>query len=296
MKKYQVFRDKKLNELFEKKGYVKIPFLSEEEIKTLQEAFEEISIKGFELNNKKEIQFGTLSENIGLKVFQNEKIKSCFEKAAQKHLNKYKHTIGTFIIKAIGADAFGPHLNETYVDENKYHSIVVWIPLSDINQNHGTLWVVEESHNKFNFLIHRHRISLYFDHLREYLLKNKFLKPIDVKQGEAIIFHDRLIHYSSSNKSNKPRIVAAAFMRPEPATMVRYEVDKRKKTIAEYRFSNDNISTYVNPNLLEMERTKTLPFKHNKISQLDFDYHYKGISELRWFEKIIYILKEFNKK
>ncbi len=136
--------------------------------------------------------------------------------------------LSTFITKWPGPDSgFAPHQDPTLVDERTAVGVTVWIPLRDVDQENGMLWVVPGSHrvpggfrvadvDQFAFadceadIIERHGAG------------------IPLAAGEILVFDNRVIHFSLPNRSTEPRVVASFGLRPAdgPSTMARRSGDE----------------------------------------------------------------------
>ena len=106
------------------------------------------------------------------------------------------------------------HQDITYLLGSK-NSITFWIPLTQVNDKHGSIEIIPRSHKngiyKFNY-VGKEKIS-----------KQKYMSPKDIKlkkspklkskllkakPGDVVIFSQLLLHRSSKNYSNKIRWVA----------------------------------------------------------------------------------------
>jgi hypothetical protein len=102
-------------------------------------------------------------------------------------------------------------------------SVTVWCPLVDTDEENGTLQVVPGSH-KIVPDVANIRCEPFFRPVEEALLA-RYLEPICLAAGEALIFDDSLIHYSSENRSAAPRVAVQLETVPAEATTVLYYLD-----------------------------------------------------------------------
>jgi hypothetical protein len=108
-----------------------------------------------------------------------------------------------FLVKGIGGNSIlRLHQDWSIIDERKYRAYSLWIPLCDSTTKNGTLYAMKGSH-KFPLNIRGTGIPSKYGPL--FNEAEKYLKPIKVKAGEALLFDSRLLHYSPPNKSNKSR-------------------------------------------------------------------------------------------
>jgi len=129
----------------------------------------------------------------------------------------YKSVINSFIIKVPGPQSeFTLHQDSTGLDEMKYSSLSVWIPLQDTNLENGTLCMVPKSH-RFFYPYRGISFSSSFAHFEDLL--RTYLVPLDLKAGDIVMFDNRTVHYSHLNKSNADRVVVMSGLYPKEATI-----------------------------------------------------------------------------
>ena len=126
---------------------------------------------------------------------------------------------GSFLIKREGKNsALQAHQDWNIVDEEKFASYNLWVPLVDVDEFNGTLAVLPGSH----LLSQTYRgpgIPSPLAHLEKKLIKH--LKPLKVKAGQCVLYNHRLIHGSPPNKKlNSARSVVVAGLIPEQAEMI----------------------------------------------------------------------------
>ena len=126
-----------------------------------------------------------------------------------------------FLIKPSGENTeFELHQDWTFVDEEKYYSGNVWIPLCETEFENGTLCIIPRAHYK-NIKTLRSRTVLEIFKGREELLK-KFCVPVNLKKGQAVIFQHSVPHYTPSNTSQKMRIAVACGFNSLHAPLLNY--------------------------------------------------------------------------
>lgn len=95
------------------------------------------------------------------------------------------------------------HQDLTVVDESKYRSYVLWIPLEDSTPNNGAISFLEKSHKVFrNYRLHNSKYL--FKEPEEFIKDNSIQYPIEA--GQALIFDPATLHFSGANTTNHPRI------------------------------------------------------------------------------------------
>jgi hypothetical protein len=112
-----------------------------------------------------------------------------------------------------------PHQDPAYVDESTGYSLIVWVPLSDINMENGCLHVLPKSHlwgNKNRSI----SMDWAFERFSEELWK--YLIPVETKLGDLIVFDAALIHASNTNTTDINRIAVNIPVLPVQEKMITY--------------------------------------------------------------------------
>lgn len=197
--RHTLFRDAALQKQFELNGYVTIPLLSLAEINQLQENYRHAGIDasaGFYSTS--------FSENQVLKDQLNTPINDILTSKADKLFNPYKALGSCYLSKSPGPEGEMPlHQDWTVVDENRFDSLTIWIPLQDVNEWNGAMRVVPGSH-RFSSILRSPSLPNPLEDVKN-LLKAQ-TRSVPLKAGEAIIFSQALIHSSPPNQSSKDRL------------------------------------------------------------------------------------------
>jgi hypothetical protein len=177
---------------------------------------------------------------------------------------------GAFLIKPPGEESeFQAHQDWTFVDEEKFVSGNVWIPLTDVNIHNGCLSVIESSQYPNIKSIRSQTIPDFFHTNREII--KPFLKPIHLKAGQALIFNHSLIHHSYSNTSGINRIAVSKGFNSAEATLLHY-LKTSDQTAELYEMPKDFVFSYDN-----LEDLKHKPINGKIIKTLS--YHDKSYSD-----------------
>lgn len=211
---YNVIRDEQMADAVTQEGITQQKLISDEQLNALQKLFDEnhnisengmfYSLYSTDLEYRSKMHFGVL-----------EALKPTLDQVFQD----YKVIYSLFIVKAYGEDQteFFVHQDPSYVDELKYSPMHIWVPLDDITADNGALCVVPRSQH----ITHPYRNISFppaFDGHNDKL--RRYLKPIYMEKGEALIFDPRLIHNSLANKTNKLRVAALVGVAPKEAELV----------------------------------------------------------------------------
>lgn len=131
----------------------------------------------------------------------------------------------SFLVKGTGGDTEFPiHQDFSDVDETRFMTYGLWLPLVDTDGADGGLCVIPQSHRKIPFTIRStSHPSLYLG--VEHERAAKLLRPLRVKAGQACIFAHNLFHGSRRNGSGQVRPIIHAGIYPYEARQVHYYVE-----------------------------------------------------------------------
>jgi hypothetical protein len=268
-----IFNDTTLQINFETSGFVIVNLLNEAELNLLLETYNQY------LGKNVFTHFTT--SNVSLPTEIKHEIANRIDKIVLPKISNLMSDItfwpGAFLIKPSGENSeFQAHQDWTFVDEEKFVSGNVWIPLSDVDIYNGCLSVVESSQYPNIRSIRSQTIPDFFHTNRE--IVKPFLKPLCLKAGQALIFNHSLIHYSCSNTSGINRIAVSKGFNSCGATLHHY-LKTSNQTAELYEMPENFIFNYDN---LEVLKIKPINGKMLK----NFKYYDKFYSEWEIFEFI----------
>jgi ectoine hydroxylase-related dioxygenase (phytanoyl-CoA dioxygenase family) len=233
----QVFSDPILQEQFERDGYVVVPALNAEQIQALQTGYDTLvdpQPTAFESTMN--------STSPAHKRQAHEIIVGQVADTAQRYLQNYKPILGNFVRKqASESSAVPPHQDWTMVDEDKYSAVNIWIPLVDVNEHNGAIYLLKGGHAfptfiRGNYINPAYDWNLFADYHK--------LTPVFMQAGEALIYHPRCIHASPPNKSLKPRLAAGMACIPQEATPLHYHYNPEQQVLNCYEADIDFYAHY----------------------------------------------------
>lgn len=226
-----------------------------------------------------------LDTNEDYKRASNKLFKDIFNPIVDQLFYDYHVWNANLYVKPPGEGKFEIHQNWTHVKNEKDTSFTIWCPLVDTNKENGTIWLVEGSH-KILPDIATLNVPYYFKEFENKLVDN-YLKPIDCKAGDAVIFEDGVIHFSDLNRSKEPRYALQILIGPKNIKPVYYYYDKSKPELGFEVFEiNDEFFMKNNYQTFHKKPSdqKSLGFvpNHNKlISELEFKKAIKNGSKRR---------------
>jgi len=264
-----LFKDPNIQAEFEERGYVILPFLNEQEINYLLQLYKD-NFSQFEITGL----YPTHSRNsVELSLKMSDLICTAFKRAADDILTDYQFFIGHFMVKSnVDSREFELHQDWSVVYEDQFHIAQMWCPLVDTYPQNGGLFVIPGSHKFFN----NHRSgSLYRFHHKVSERTEKHILPLSIKAGYALFYHNRLIHGSFPNQSDKMRIVAMANTTSKEAGYVYYQKSKKQSdTVDIYKLDKDlllsNLKLFeVGEIPAQLPYINSIPYSDDAISEAD---------------------------
>lgn len=224
----QIFKDPGHQSEYEKNGYILIDFLQPNEVSEILNSFN-TSTQWF----KNGFMSSVYAEPKGYKEYADKILEPFGNRIVSEFMNDYRIVIGTFMVKGEGEEsAMYPHQDWTLVDENKYASFNIWIPLVDTNYNNGALSIMRGGH-KLPFTVRGSNVP---DALTDKsLFTPETLTYLPMKAGQALIYDHRCIHVSPPNKSGSLRPAIAIGAVPKGIDVFHYFYDKDKQTLRQYK-------------------------------------------------------------
>lgn len=223
---------------FEDKGYFILDdFLNSEEHSSLSKLYNDIKIEGIDGRMYSNVHHLNQDENIRIE----KSIINICESSIAKVLDDYQVMGASFMVKGTGRYSDSRlHQDWSIVDESRYNSYILWIPLIDVSESNGCLQVLPESHKWFNTVRSSNIESLFLEF--NYKI-NSFVKAIPLKSTQAAIFFSKLFHGSKINTTSSDRPAISITLIDKSAKYVHYFRDSDKRvlvleSINRYEFKN----------------------------------------------------------
>jgi ectoine hydroxylase-related dioxygenase (phytanoyl-CoA dioxygenase family) len=234
----RVFKNNELQKRFDRDGYVVISLLGKEETCQLSALYREVqpvSFKGFSST--------IYNQDIGLKKSTSERIASIVGDKISRHFESYRLLGFSFLCKTPGEDSIMPiHQDWTIVDESKFDSITIWVPLVDVDDINGAMKVLPGSH-KFSDALRSPTLNGVFQNI--YPQIEEKMEWLKIKAGEAVVFSQALLHASPPNMSENDRIIATFGLVHQLAKLSFYHKTK-DGLVEQYSIDDDFFLTYNN--------------------------------------------------
>lgn len=265
------FKQEELNETFEREGYVIVPFLNEEEIDALTKLYYETH----NLNHEG-LYASAHSADYDFKKRLNDIILKKMQRSLMLLFDKAQPLGGSYIVKYKGENgSLPPHQDWTIVDENRFFSANIWIPLVDTNEENGAISILPRSHDLLKS-IRAVNIPDPFYQITDYVLQHHQTLPM--KAGEALIYDHRLLHASNVNKAETPRLAVVFGIIPERAEMRYYfqenGIVSEYESSVDFFFKNEILKGPAN-----LKKLREIHYNVPVLTKKQFDELYFGIKE-----------------
>ena len=240
-----IFSEKQREDSISQDGYLVVDFLNQDELEEIRRRSTEL---GFGMDNQIKLRMSVVQGPDENRQAIFERFLPIFQNAINRYLQNYKLIrIGIFD-KLPGGKIVRVHQHPNLVDETKYRSVTIWVPLTDTTVEMGTLHVVKGSHQFSN---HVRSYDDYFGAFERISSKvmARYSTAFSLRLGQAVIFDDRLIHWSPPNRSSRIRTAFQLISVPEEAELTIY-----------YRANRQELSKYA----ISKESYRAIPFAQGK--------------------------------
>ncbi len=237
--KEPIFIDAEIQRKFDEDGFVKIPLLSEKQV-------DELAQMRVEYFPEKGSVFFSSSylDDFNLKTEISNKIVQTISENLSNYFRNYRLIGAAYLIKGCGKHSEMPmHQDWTIVDEQKFYAANVWIPLTDTNEDNGTLELMKGSH-KWNEALRAPTLPMSFVGLEEKIKPKLTLVP--AKKGEVIVLNQATIHYSKPNNTDEIRPAITCGLISQKAPLKFHYWDKEKNQIEEFQQEDDFLLRWEN--------------------------------------------------
>ncbi len=221
-KSRRVLRDDQRQQDLDEKGFVILPLLGSDERQRLKELFVQ-STGGSVENTAYGMYIGLEETDLERKRGVIREVLATVLPRAQEHFADCKPHLGSFLVKAPGADSYTyPHQDWTFVDTPEYRSMTVWTALVDVDESNGALGFVPGSHTFFDKAIGSPSPDFATCTQGHEAILYEYLQFVPLKAGEAVVFDNRTIHGAMPNRSDQLRLAVAIGMTPQEAQLHHY--------------------------------------------------------------------------
>jgi hypothetical protein len=234
-----IFKDPEIQRKFDEDGFVKIALLSEDEVETLAKMRMEY------FPEKGSVFFSSsYLDDYDLKMEISNKITATINESLAEQCENFRLIGAAYLIKGVGKQSEMPmHQDWTIVDEKQFYAANVWIPLTDTNEENGTLELMKGSH-RWNEAIRAPTLPMSFAGLEDKIKTELTIVP--AKRGEVIILNQATIHYSKPNMTDEIRPAITCGLISQQAPLKFHYWDKERAQIEEFAQEDDFLLRFEN--------------------------------------------------
>jgi len=272
-----VFNDAELEKKFQKDGYVRVPFISKEEVDALLKQFFDTlpdsggqitsAETGVENSNLITYDFTFIDKNPEYKRKVFNAITQYFRPHMEKLLADYKPIIANYIRKQSDTGEVPLHQNWAFADERKCSTVSIWCPLVDSTTENGTLQIVPGSHKRFGEF-RGPMVPWELDGIKHDII-DQYLVPMETKAGDCVVLDDSVVHYSAINKTNDLRLAIQLICIPAEMPSIHYHMNGEVVDVLEA-----DVEFYMQFNPWKkpdgLQKVKTVPFEPKNIDVKEF--------------------------
>lgn len=259
-----LFKNETLQKEFEENGFVVVDVLGEEQINLLKEFY-----KSTGLFDEKGYGFHVSMDNTDKKLVNTiiDKIYEVALPSVLPHFVNAKPYIASYVVKDPHPQGIVPvHQDWTFVEaEESHNSLTVWMPLVDVNMENGALGTIKGSHKFFDqvrpspspqvhTLLQNHLFTVF-----------PYMKIIDMKAGQALIFDNRTFHASPPNVTEETRLAVGIGITQAESQLCHYSLDPNNRNqLLKFKVDETFFREYDNARLSRMYDNKEIiqDFEH----------------------------------
>ena len=227
-------KDPKVLQQLESRGYAVVNLLTPSEISNLFNHY----LKDIPIVDSIGFHSTMFVENADYRKRTDSFLKKKLHTPLSKYLSGFNILFANYIMKEPNSESkVGIHQDWAFVDEERETSYNVWLPLIDTNLSNGCLWVLPGSHKLGQFPRYSPSEQKVDDEAVE-----DYSIPVQLRAGQAVIYHSGLIHYSSSNNTAKSRLAIGLVCLSQMSQPVHYF--KNGNVVEKFIVDSDFFSTH----------------------------------------------------
>lgn len=236
MKDRIIFKNVKHQKSFDEKGFVHFNLLTDEEVKKLQQLYSQIESE-IDKSNTQKYSSAQDMDTHRAKEISNEILK-LVEPILSDFIENYEALAAAFLVKPprqTSNDAIPWHQALTLVDETQFEAAMAWIGLEEKKGANWLYYLVPGSHFFEDLIRTAPKYTLYFNQYKPFF--NALAIKTPLKQGEILVFNNRLLNRSPENRANIESKAIQIALKPSKAKW-QYLI-KEKGSISIFNASKD---------------------------------------------------------
>ena len=235
MGKDYLIKDKDYEKPLKELGFCTFPLLAQEDVAKLQAIYDhyfgEVKIHGMYANHN--------ANPFELNKSISESIKQIVYPSLEKHFAGFKFFISHFVVKEANTESeFSLHQDWNILDESKYTSYQLWIPLEVSSQANGGMFVLPGSQDFYrNYRSGSYGIPV----VTSDDVIGPYITHVVLPPGNTLVFNNSTFHGSFPNKSGRNRISVIVNIYQEDAPLYFHHLNKDKGVTELYPIDSDKL-------------------------------------------------------
>lgn len=236
----RIFRNRRLDRLFKRRGWVVVSVWEPELLQrlvALHERWGDPDAHGYHVT--------ATSGDLDYRRAVSDELGQFFAPAIGELLVDYEPYTAVLVMKeADGDSVVHAHQDGTCNDEDERPGVVAWFPATPLDEQAGYLRGLWGSHRYIPGIRSTPPTVAPFEEVRDELLVEE-MQPIVLGLGEALLFDSRLVHGSEPNRSGRLRLAGYLRFHPVGSTARHYWWDTDANVVRGYAVDRDFFLTHV---------------------------------------------------
>ena len=261
------FKDAALEAQFNEDGYAIVPaFFTAEEVSDMLALYRSLHQQKHHPNSGQWNSLIDIESTLSKEV--SEKILKVLKPKLETLLDNTVTPVATLLVKYAGDNTFCyMHRDFSILDESRFEYRNIWIPLVDITEQNGALFVLPKSHKIFGEELPMTQPWMYEPNAPALM---KYVKAAYPKAGDMIVYKDKMVHGSFQNFTEDTRPVIHLGTLPQEAQTCFYYLNGNEVEVYEvspdYFFRND-----LGQPPSDRKPIRTYPYKFKEYSDKDVE-------------------------
>jgi Phytanoyl-CoA dioxygenase (PhyH) len=220
----QIFRDPERQGAIERQGFAVVPLFDEAEAAALLDRLERLEREAPEapMRPDEALRKSFFHPDPDYRTRVDSLGREALAGPLSAILEGYRIVACGQFTKRPNAKEMGIHRDWTMMRDPALPAFNIWCPLVPVDRRNGTLALLPGSHKLPN--VETPGIRPFYEDYPEPLKKRSV--SFALRPGEAVIFDNRLLHWSTANRTAEPRPVLRAVTVPEGERIVFYRLDE----------------------------------------------------------------------
>jgi len=255
----QLLKNNTLQSDFDQNGFLVLDVLPPSEIAALKNIVSE-----YDYMPDSHFHYSLIANDFDFNKRLQTSIKDVLSNFYLSHFQNFRTLNESLLIKpADTKDDLDLHQDWSIVDESIFNCLTLWIPLSDVNEQNGSLFILPCSHRWFNNI---RSSSLPTPRIKSTEELLAICQPVHLKCGQILLFHPAVLHGSYPNTQQENRVVVTGNVIDERADFIHYRKASDNE-VAMMQLSDEtflmDLKYMANGTLNNLTEIQRIPYSHH---------------------------------